>query len=60
MIAPPPAFAPGESVRIEKMGIMRKKIADHMVMSIPHITACVLGVRGRFRQDRSAAPEEES
>jgi 2-oxoglutarate dehydrogenase E2 component (dihydrolipoamide succinyltransferase) len=40
MIAPPPAFAPGESVRIEKMGVMRKKIADHMVMSIhtsPHV-----------------------
>src|SRR5262245_44208001 len=40
MIAPPPAFAPGENVRIEKMGIMRKKIADHMVMSIhtsPHV-----------------------
>ena len=39
-IAPPPAFAPGENVRIEKMGIMRKKIADHMVMSIhtsPHV-----------------------
>jgi pyruvate dehydrogenase E2 component (dihydrolipoamide acetyltransferase) len=36
----PPSFAPGESVRIEKMGIMRKKIADHMVMSIhtsPHV-----------------------
>ena len=31
---------PGESVRIEKMGVMRKKIADHMVMSIhtsPHV-----------------------
>ena len=39
-IAPPPAFAPGENVRIEKMGVMRKKIADHMVMSIhtsPHV-----------------------
>jgi len=39
-IAPPPAFAPGESVRIEKMGVMRKKIAEHMVMSIhtsPHV-----------------------
>jgi 2-oxoglutarate dehydrogenase E2 component (dihydrolipoamide succinyltransferase) len=38
--APPPAFAPGENVRVEKMGIMRKKIADHMVMSIhtsPHV-----------------------
>jgi pyruvate dehydrogenase E2 component (dihydrolipoamide acetyltransferase) len=37
---PPPAFKPGENVRIEKMGIMRKKIADHMVMSIhtsPHV-----------------------
>jgi 2-oxoglutarate dehydrogenase E2 component (dihydrolipoamide succinyltransferase) len=39
-IAPPPAYAPGENVRIEKMGVMRKKIADHMVMSIhtsPHV-----------------------
>ncbi len=37
---PPPAFQPGENVRIEKMGVMRKKIADHMVMSIhtsPHV-----------------------
>ena len=40
MIAPPPAFHPGENVRIEKMGVMRKKIAEHMVMSIhtsPHV-----------------------
>ena len=40
MIAPPPAFKPGESVRIEKMGVMRKKIAEHMVMSVhtsPHV-----------------------
>jgi 2-oxoglutarate dehydrogenase E2 component (dihydrolipoamide succinyltransferase) len=40
MIAPPPAFKPGENVRVEKMGVMRKKIADHMVMSIhtsPHV-----------------------
>ena len=37
---PPPAFKPGENVRIEKMGIMRKKIAEHMVMSVhtsPHV-----------------------
>ncbi|HEX5068620.1 MAG TPA: dihydrolipoamide acetyltransferase family protein [Vicinamibacterales bacterium] len=37
---PPPAFQPGENVRIEKMGVMRRKIADHMVMSIhtsPHV-----------------------
>ncbi len=34
------AFAPGENVRIEPMGIMRRKIADHMVMSLrtsPHV-----------------------
>jgi 2-oxoglutarate dehydrogenase E2 component (dihydrolipoamide succinyltransferase) len=40
MAPPPPAFKPGENVRIEKMGVMRKKIADHMVMSIhtsPHV-----------------------
>jgi len=39
-IAPPPAFQPGENVRVEKMGIMRKKIAEHMVMSVhtsPHV-----------------------
>ena len=39
-IAPPPAFQPGENVRIEKMGIMRKKIAEHMVTSVhtsPHV-----------------------
>ena len=38
--APPAAFQPGENVRIEKMGVMRKKIADHMVTSIrtsPHV-----------------------
>ena len=38
--AAPPAFQPGESVRIEKMGVMRKKIAEHMVMSVhtsPHV-----------------------
>ena len=42
--APAPAakspFAPGENVRIEPMGIMRKKIGDHMVSSIrtsPHV-----------------------
>jgi 2-oxoglutarate dehydrogenase E2 component (dihydrolipoamide succinyltransferase) len=39
-MTPPPAFAPGEDVRIEKMSVMRKKIAEHMVMSIhtsPHV-----------------------
>lgn len=38
--APVAAFAPGANVRIEPMGIMRRKIADHMVMSLrtsPHV-----------------------
>ena len=38
--APGPAFRPGENVRIEPMSIMRKKIAEHMVMSAhtsPHV-----------------------
>ena len=37
---PPAAFQPGEDVRIEKMSIMRRKIAEHMVASIhtsPHV-----------------------
>ncbi len=29
-----PAFKPGENVRVEKMGVMRKKIAEHMVSSL--------------------------
>ena len=36
----PPAFKPGEDVRIEKMSVMRKKIAEHMVLSVhtsPHV-----------------------
>jgi 2-oxoglutarate dehydrogenase E2 component (dihydrolipoamide succinyltransferase) len=36
----PPAFKPGEDVRIEKMSVMRRKIAEHMVMSVhtsPHV-----------------------
>jgi pyruvate dehydrogenase E2 component (dihydrolipoamide acetyltransferase) len=36
----PPAFKPGENVRVEKMSVMRKKIADHMVMSV-HTSAHV-------------------
>ncbi len=38
--APGPAFRPGEHVRIEPMSIMRRKIAEHMVMSAhtsPHV-----------------------
>ncbi|MDQ3069732.1 MAG: 2-oxo acid dehydrogenase subunit E2 [Acidobacteriota bacterium] len=36
----PAAFKPGENVRIEKMSVMRKKIAEHMVYSLatsPHV-----------------------
>jgi 2-oxoglutarate dehydrogenase E2 component (dihydrolipoamide succinyltransferase) len=36
----PPAYQPGERVRIEKMSIMRRKIAEHMAMSVrtsPHV-----------------------
>ncbi|MEP7273497.1 MAG: dihydrolipoamide acetyltransferase family protein, partial [Acidobacteriota bacterium] len=33
-VAPrPPAFAPGERIRIEPMTVMRRKIAEHMVLS---------------------------
>jgi len=31
--APPPGFAPGENMRIEPLSVMRKKIAQHMIMS---------------------------
>jgi pyruvate dehydrogenase E2 component (dihydrolipoamide acetyltransferase) len=40
MPAPGPAFKPGESVRVEPMSVMRKKIAEHMVLSAhtsPHV-----------------------
>jgi 2-oxoglutarate dehydrogenase E2 component (dihydrolipoamide succinyltransferase) len=56
MAPPPPAFAPGESVRIEKMGVMRKKIADHMVMSIrtsPHVFSAYEVDFGRVDQLRA-------
>jgi 2-oxoglutarate dehydrogenase E2 component (dihydrolipoamide succinyltransferase) len=38
--APGPAFRPGENVRIVPMSVMRKKIAEHMVLSAhtsPHV-----------------------
>ena len=50
-----PAFLPGESVRIEKMGVMRKKIAEHMVMSIrtsPHVYSAYEVDFSRFDQFR--------
>ena len=38
--APGPAYRPGERVRIEPMSVMRRKIAEHMVLSAhtsPHV-----------------------
>ena len=38
--SPGPVFQPGESVRIEPMSVMRRKIAEHMVLSArtsPHV-----------------------
>lgn len=60
-IAPPPAFQPGESVRIEKMGVMRKKIAEHMVMSIrtsPHVYSAYEVDFSRFDQFRKKHKED--
>jgi pyruvate dehydrogenase E2 component (dihydrolipoamide acetyltransferase) len=40
--APPVAYEPGARVRIEPMSVMRKKIAEHMVLSVrtsPHVYA---------------------
>ncbi len=57
MPAQPPAFKPGENVRIEPMGIMRKKIADHMVMSIrtsPHVYSVYEVDFGKIDQIRKA------
>ena len=61
-IAPPsPAFQPGENVRIEKMGVMRKKIAEHMVMSIhtsPHVYSAYEVDFGRVEKLRQAKKAE--
>jgi pyruvate dehydrogenase E2 component (dihydrolipoamide acetyltransferase) len=62
MLSPRPAvFQPGESVRIEKMGIMRKKIADHMVASIhtsPHVYSAYEVDFGRIDQLRAKKKAE--
>jgi pyruvate dehydrogenase E2 component (dihydrolipoamide acetyltransferase) len=63
MTPPPPAFKPGENVRIEKMGVMRKRIAEHMVMSIhtsPHVYSAYEVDFGRIdaiRLEKKAAYE---
>jgi len=36
----PPAYLPGDNVRLEKMSVMRRKIAEHMLASVqiaPHV-----------------------
>ena len=38
--AAPPAYLPGDNVRLEKMSVMRRKIAEHMLASVqtaPHV-----------------------
>jgi pyruvate dehydrogenase E2 component (dihydrolipoyllysine-residue acetyltransferase) len=57
----PPAFKPGEDVRIEKMGVMRKKIAEHMVMSVhtsPHVYSAYEVDFGRIEKLRKAKKAE--
>jgi len=57
----PPAFAPGENVRIETMGIMRKKIAEHMVMSIKtsaHVYSAYEADFGRIEEIRKKKKAE--
>lgn len=57
----PRPFAPGENVRIEPMGIMRKKIADHMVMSLrtsPHVYSAYEVDFGRIDEIRKKKKAE--
>jgi pyruvate dehydrogenase E2 component (dihydrolipoamide acetyltransferase) len=54
-------FAPGENVRIEPMGIMRKKIAEHMVSSIrtsPHVYSAYEVDFGRIDEIRKKKKAE--
>ena len=59
--AAPKPFAPGENVRIEPMGVMRKKIADHMVMSLrtsPHVYSAYEVDFGRIDEIRKKKKAE--
>ncbi len=61
--APAPAvtFRPGERVRVEPMSVMRKKIAEHMVLSArtsPHVYAIYEVNFGRVAQLRAANKAE--
>jgi len=54
-------FAPGENVRIEPMGIMRKKIGEHMVSSIrtsPHVYSAYEVDFGRIDEIRQKKKAE--
>ncbi len=60
---PPTAkpFPPGENVRIEPMGVMRRKIADHMVMSLrtsPHVYSAYEVDFGRIDEIRKRKKAE--
>jgi 2-oxoglutarate dehydrogenase E2 component (dihydrolipoamide succinyltransferase) len=57
----PPAFQPGEDVRIEKMSVMRKKIGEHMVASIrtsPHVYSAYEFDFGRIDEIRKRRKAE--
>jgi 2-oxoglutarate dehydrogenase E2 component (dihydrolipoamide succinyltransferase) len=63
--SPIPAFAPGERVRVEPMSVMRRKIAEHMVLSArtsPHVYSVyevnfgrIAALREKRRADFEAA-----
>jgi pyruvate dehydrogenase E2 component (dihydrolipoamide acetyltransferase) len=63
--SPGPAFRPGENVQNEPMSIMRKKIAEHMVLSAqtsPHVYSvyevnfgCVAALRDKRKAEYEAA-----
>jgi len=57
----PKPFAAGENVRIEPMGVMRKKIAEHMVMSLrtsPHVYSAYEVDFGRIDEIRKKKKAE--
>ena len=64
LVAPPTVFEPGERVRIEPMSVMRKKIAEHMVLSAhtsPHVYAIYevnFGRVAKLRDQHKAAYEQ--
>ena len=60
-VAAKSVFTPGENVRIEPMGIMRKKIAEHMVSSIrtsPHVYSAYEVDFGRIDEIRKKRKAE--